>query len=213
VAHSGIILFVLVLVTIIFLDNFNKTNRCRVACMGNSITDEHLSNYPSQLQTMLGEKYTVKSFGSSGATVLFDTYHPYWHTIDFFEAQEFFPDIVVIMLGTNDARTDNFQSINNFVTDYTKILNRIQLLDSKPKIFLVKPPPIFENDLDLVPESFSEKIIPLIEQVGNEQNIEIIDVYSEMKNHPEYFIDGVHPNNAGAKVIATQAYIAINSYQ
>jgi len=181
--------------------------------MGNSITDEHLSNYPSQLQTMLGENYTVESFGISGATVLFDTYHPYWHTIDFIEAQEFFPDIVVIMLGTNDARTDNFQSINNFVADYTKILNQIQVLDSKPKIFIVKPPPIFENDLDLVPESFSEKILPLIEQVGNENNIEVIDVYSEMKNHPEYFIDGVHPNNEGATVIATQVYNAISNYK
>ncbi|MEJ2243725.1 MAG: GDSL-type esterase/lipase family protein [Candidatus Bathyarchaeota archaeon] len=200
---------ILVLITIIVLDNVNKTNKIRVACMGDSITEEY--NYPSQLQTMLGENYTVDNFGSSGATVLFDTHNAYWNTDDFFEAREVLPNIVVIMLGTNDARTDNFQSIDNFVADYTKILNQIQLLGTKPKIFVVKPPPIFDNKYDLQPESFSEKIIPLIEQVANEQKITIIDVYSEMKNHPEYLIDGVHPTTEGAKVIATQVYDAIIS--
>lgn len=210
--YSGIIVVILALVTIIVQDNINivnKTNKIRVACMGDSITDN--SNYPSQLQNMLGENYTVEGFGIMGATVLLDTYRPYVYQRKFSAAKKFLPDIAVIMLGTNDARTDNFQSIDNFVSDYIKILNQIQLLGTKPKIFVVKPPPIFENNLDLQPESFSEKIIPLIEQLGKEQKITIIDVYSEMENHPEYLIDGVHPTTEGAKVIATQVHNAIIS--
>ncbi|MFZ7138861.1 MAG: GDSL-type esterase/lipase family protein [archaeon] len=193
------------------INSVNSTKKIRVACMGDSITDEYISDYPSQLQSMLGENYTVESFGVMGATALLDTHHPYYYEHKFGSAKTFLPDIAVVMLGTNDARTDNFQSIENFVSDYTKILNQIQLLGTKPKIFIVKPPPIFENNLDLQGESFAETIIPLIEKLGNEQKISVIDVYSEMKNHPEYFVDGVHPNTEGATVIATQVHNAIIS--
>jgi len=203
---------ILVLVVIIVQANINVVNdpkKIRVACMGDSITDDHFSNYPSLLQNMLGDNYEVESFGIMGATVLFDTYWPYVYQTEFFEVKKFLPDIAVIMLGTNDARPDNFGSIQNFVQDYTKIIKQIQMLESKPKIFVVKPPPIFENIVELAPENFSEEIIPRIEEVANSQNLEIIDVYSLMENHPEYLIDGVHPNTEGAGVIASQVYDAI----
>ena len=179
--------------------------------MGDSITDEQFSSYPSKLQSMLGDNYTVESFGVMGATVLFDTYWPYVYQPEFSAAKKFLPDIAVVMLGTNDARPDNFGSIDNFVADYKKIIKQIQILGTKPKIFLVKPPPIFENVVELVPENFSEEIIHRIEEVANDQNIAIIDVYSVMENHPEYLIDGVHPNSEGASVIATQVYNAITA--
>ena len=207
---------ILVLVAMIVqanINSVNETRKIRVACMGDSITDEHFSNYPSQLQSMLGDNYTVESFGVMGATVLFDTYWPYVYQPEFGAAKKFLPDIVVLMLGTNDARPDNFGSIDNFVDDYTKLIKQIQILGTKPKIFLVKPPPIFENVVELVPENFSEDIIPRIEEVANNQNIAIIDVYSVIENHPEYLIDGVHPNTEGATVIATQVYGAISSYK
>jgi len=211
VTFIGILVVVLALAAIIVQVtlNVNDSKIIRVACMGDSITDERYSEYTSDLQNMLGENYTAKSFGIMGATVLFDTYHPYWEEDDFSEAQEFLPDIVVIMLGTNDARPDNFGSIDNFVGDYIKIIKQIQLLGTKPKVFIVKPPPIFENVVELVPENFSEEIIPRIEEVANTLNLEIIDVYSVMQNHPEYLIDGVHPNAEGSTVIATQVYNAI----
>jgi lysophospholipase L1-like esterase len=190
----------------------NDSQRIRVACMGDSITDDKFTEYTKDLQTMLGDKYDVGSFGIAGATVLYDTYWPYAYQTEFASGKNFLPDIVVIMLGTNDARTDNFGSIDNFVEDYTKIIKQIQLLGTKPKIFVVKPAPIFENDLDLQPESFSEEIIPRIEQFANEQQLEIIDVYSVMENHPEYLVDGVHPNSDGSKVIATQVYNAIKLF-
>ena len=203
---------VLVLVAIVVQANINIVNdskKIRVACMGDSITDKHLSNYPSKLQTLLGDDYEVESFGIMGATVLFDTYWPYVYQNEFLEGKQFLPNIVVIMLGTNDARPDNFGSIDNFVGDYMKIIKQIQMLGTKPKIFVVKPPPIFENIVELVPENFSEEIIPRIDEVANTLNLEIIDVYSVMENHPEYFLDGVHPNSEGETVIATQVYNAI----
>jgi lysophospholipase L1-like esterase len=181
----------------------------RVACVGNSITE--LSNYTTDLQTMLGTKFLIGNFGVSGATVLSHTYTPYIDEEAFTNAKEFQPDIVVIMLGTNDARTDSYQSIENFVENYKNLITELQQISSKPKIFLVKPPPIFPNDLDLNPESFRDGVIPRIEQVANELGLTVIDVYSALENRSDCFVDGVHPSAEGGTIIAETVYGVLNS--
>jgi lysophospholipase L1-like esterase len=188
--------------------NNSSANLIRVACIGDSITE--LPDYPHDLQTLLGSNYTVGNFGVGGATVLLDTDKPYIDQVKFVEAKNFLPDIAIIMLGTNDARTDHYKSIDDFVPDYMKLINEIQALESNPKIFLVKPPPIFDNKYELKNENLLEGIIPRIEQIANEEGLLIIDVYAALENHPEYFWDdGVHPSNEGANVIANEVYEAI----
>lgn len=220
ISRKKTVLFVSVLlVTLIFvvvgvqtsLHNINNTKISRVACIGDSITElmVEFRSYPTELQNMLGDSYRVGNFGTSGATVLFDTYVPYVHQTSFFRAKVFFPNIVVIMLGTNDARTDNFKSIDNFVSDYMKLINEIQTVKTNPQIFLVKPPPIFDNDLNLNGDNFLQEIIPRIEKIANETSLPIIDVYSAMEDHPEYFQDGVHPTSEATTIIATEVYNAI----
>ena len=150
------------------------------------------------------------NFGAGGSTVLLDTDKPYIDQIEFVRAKNFLPDIAIIMLGSNDARTDHFKSIENFVPDYMKLINEIQALESNPEIFLVKPPPIFDNEFELKNVNLLEGIIPRIEQIANEEELLIIDVYIALENHPEHFWnDGIHPNSEGATVIANEVYEAI----
>jgi len=184
-----------------------SANLIRVACIGDSITD--MGYYPNALQALLGSNYTVGNFGVGGATVLMDTGKPYIDQVEFVRAKNFLPDIAVIMLGTNDARTDHFKSIENFVSDYMKLINEIQEIESNPKVFLVKPPPLFDNEHELKNENLLEGIIPRIEQIANGEGLPIIDVYSALEDHPEYFWDGVHPSSEGAAVIANEVYEAI----
>jgi lysophospholipase L1-like esterase len=73
----------------------------------------------------------------------------------------------------------------------------------------VKPPPIFDNEFYLRNTNLLEGIIPRIEQVANELSLTTIDVYTPLANHREYFMDGIHPNNEGASVIASEIYKAI----
>jgi lysophospholipase L1-like esterase len=186
---------------------FSGIGATRVACIGDSITQ--FSTYPNDLQTMLGTSYNVREFGVSGSTVLFSSFAPYIDQREFQRAKQFLPNIVIIMLGTNDAREDYYQSIANFVADYKQLIREVQALESKPKIFLVKPPPIFDNDLDLSNVNMLEGVLPGIGQVAEELNLTLIDVYTHLVSHPEYFSDGVHPNNEGAKVIASEVYKAI----
>jgi acyl-CoA thioesterase-1 len=190
----------------IFGDRAN-INPTRVACLGDSITE--LSGYPNDLQIMLGANYNVSKFGVSGATVSVNSYTPYISQEAFQEAKEFLPNIVIIMLGTNDARADTYQSIDEFVADYKQLVAEVQALKSKPKIFLVKPPPIFDNNLALNNTNLLKGVIPRIEQVANDLGLPTIDVYTPLATHPEYFMDGVHPNSEGANLIASEICKAI----
>ena len=187
--------------------NNSSANLISVACIGDSITE--LPYYPNELQSLLGTNYTVGNFGAGGSTVLLDTDKPYIDQVEFVKAKNFLPDIAIVMLGTNDARTDYYKSIENFVSDYMKLINGIQALESNPKIFLAKPPPLFDNEYELKNENLLDGIIPRIEQIANDEGLLIIDVYAALENHPEYYWDGIHPSSEGAAVIANEVYEAI----
>ena len=178
-----------------------------VACMGDSITQ--ITGYPADLQTLLGNSSIVGNFGLSSTTVDFYTSLPYFFQPEFRNATNFKPTTVIIMLGTNDARTDNYQQIGSFVTDYEFMISRIETLCRGTQIYLVEPPPIFNNTLSLNGTDFAQGVIPRIQQVANAMGLPLIDVYDQLTNHPEYFPDGVHPDSEGAQVIANIIYNAI----
>ena len=180
----------------------------KVACIGDSITEE--SEYPYDLQAMLGSNYTVENFGSKESTVLHLSWKPYINQTEFQRAIDFDPDIIVIMLGTNDGLAMLQPFNDNFEDDYTALVNSFQQLDGDEQIFIVKSPPIFSNNTDLSPTFHSETIIPKTEQLANKLNLPIIDVYNRCTDHPDYFEDGVHPNSQGAALIAFEVYGAIN---
>jgi lysophospholipase L1-like esterase len=179
----------------------------RVACVGDSITE--LTQYPEDLQNMLGANSTVMNFGVTGSTVDFNSVKPYIFQDAFQEAKAFLPTIVIILLGTNDARADVYPFIGSFVHDYEQLISQFQTLKSKPQIFLVKPPPIFSNDLNISSVDLLQGVIPNIEQVAKETKLPLVDVHAPLTKHPEYFPDGVHPNDEGAGIIATQIYAGI----
>ncbi len=209
------VLIVALSLTIVFSDNpatysVNDNKLSRVACLGDSITN--MTGYPEELQTLLGNHSVVGNFGVNGATVNLWTNKPYYYDLTYRDARNFLPTTVIIMLGTNDARTDNYLKISNFTANYERMVNRTERWNSTQQIFLVIPPPIFNNTLDLNSTSYVEGVIPRIKQVANDFGLPIVDVYTPLVDHPEYFYDGVHPNSAGVQVIANTIYKAINEY-
>jgi lysophospholipase L1-like esterase len=199
--------------TALFLIAQNTPKQIRIACVGDSITAgvETYAGYPIYMQQKLGNNYSVKNFGVVAATVMLNTIKPYLDQPAFQNAKLYQPDIVVIMLGTNDAHILNYPNIERFKADYEILISETRSIQSRPRIFLVKPPPIFQNDLNLSNTNLIEGIIPRIEEIANEQGLQTIDVCSALINHPEYFIDGVHPNKQGSEVIAETIYPAIIS--
>ena len=181
----------------------------RVACVGDSITA--ISGYPSELQSLLGPKYTVENFGVSGSTVSLHSWKPYMHQPEFQNALAFDPDIVIIMLGTNDDLMALHQYNESFEDDYVKLITSFQQIQNNPDILIAKSPPIFSNRTDLSPTYLTDTIIPKTENMAAKMNLPVIDVYSAFENQTDYFVDGVHPNSQGASVIASEVYNTLDS--
>jgi lysophospholipase L1-like esterase len=134
------------------------------------------------------------------------------NTSTFKSALEFEPDTVIIMLGTNDAQPSLHQYKVSFVDDYVTLISEFQKLSSKPEIWIVLPPPIFSDQGGKIsPEYFANTLIPLIEEVASQTDLLTIDVFSALANHSDFFPDGVHPNYAGAELIADEIYKAIKT--
>jgi lysophospholipase L1-like esterase len=181
----------------------------RVACIGDSITES--SGYSNELWRMLGANYTVRNFGVGGTTVSLDNDFPYMYQTAFQEAKKFQPHIVIIMLGTNDANPYVQQFNSSFVNDYIHLISAFEALASKPKIWLVKPPPIFDNGTGLSTPYFTSQVLPRIEEVATKTKLPLIDVYSALINHPERFGDGVHPDEEGGRLIAEAIFKGLSS--
>ena len=181
----------------------------RVACVGDSITE--ITSYVSTLQAKMNQTSTIGNFGASGATVSLSSVEPYLLENISKDAQSFQPATIIILLGTNDARQDVYPYIDTFVSDYKVLISKFQALESNPKIYLALPPPIFNNTIGISISHLADEVIPRIRQVANETGLPLIDTYTSMLNHPEYFVDGVHPNDDGARVIAETIYKEICS--
>jgi acyl-CoA thioesterase I len=183
----------------------------RVACVGDSITER--SGYTEKLASMLGSNYSVGNFGVSGTTVTLESETPYMMESKFRSAESFQPEIVVIMLGTNDAREDYSKYQESFEEEYSELISSFQHLSSKPGIVLVRSPPIFNNNLFLNGTTLSDSVIPHIDHVANNLNLPVVDVYDAFGDHSEYTADGVHPTNEGADIIASEVYNSIRAME
>jgi lysophospholipase L1-like esterase len=181
----------------------------RVACVGDSITAN--SGYPSDLQALLGANYTVGNFGSSGSTVSLNSWKPYMNQTEFQNAEDFQPDIVIIMLGTNDDLMGLHQYNESFEDDYGKLITSFQQTQNNPEVLIAESPPIFSNSTDLSPAYLTSIIIPKTQDLANRLNLPLVDVYSAFDNQSDCFVDGVHPDSQGASIIASEVYYSMDS--
>lgn len=182
----------------------------KVACIGNSITegagveDKTNDSYPAQLQQQLGADFHVKNFGVGSRTLLRNGDFPYWNEDAFQEAKDFQPDVVVILLGTNDSKPQNWKYSEEFVKDYQVFIDEFQALDSKPKIFICNPLPSFPHEGQIDGEIIMKEVLPKIEEISISKELEVIDLYEPFVDKSDLLPDAVHPNKAGAKLIAEQ---------
>lgn len=185
----------------------------RVACVGDSITfgagaGPHQS-YPDQLGRMLGHHWEVRNFGVSGTTMLKDGDNPYWKTKQFRQALDFRPDVVLIMLGTNDTKPQNWKHKDQYAADYKDMVGRFAKLASKPRIFVCLPPPVPGKGNYGINEEGVQEEMPAIKKIATDEGTGLLDMHAALADHPELLPDRVHPNTEGATRMAKAAYKAL----
>jgi lysophospholipase L1-like esterase len=185
----------------------------RVACVGDSITAgvgaAKGESYPAQLGKMLGKQWKVRNFGVSGSTLLKDGDKPYQKQKAFQAALQYQPQVVIIMLGTNDTKPQNWKLKAEFTADYKDLLEQFATLPSKPRILICHPVPVPGQGNFGINEAGVREEAPLIDKVAQEIRAGVIDMYTALKDHPEMFPDRVHPNTAGAALMAKAVYKAL----
>lgn len=188
----------------------------RVACVGDSITFGSgtaipgLESYPAQLQRMLDwHKWRVGDYGVSGATLMNRGDKPYQKQTAFKDALTFNPNIVVIMLGTNDTKPDNWQFKADYVDDYADLIAKFRALPSHPRIFLCRPPIVTGPGAYGINERGIQEEIPLIDGLAKKENLTVIDMHAPLEGRDPLLPDHVHPNTAGANVLARTVYHAL----
>src|SRR4051794_12474851 len=151
-------------------DKSDKDRKLRVACVGDSITfgsgiaDRAHNSYPAQLARLLGDRYDVRNFGVSGATLLKNGDKPYWKEKAFQEAKDFQPDLVVIKLGTNDSKPQNWKHKDEFVADARDLVREFSGLPSHPRVFVCRPVPAYPGNWGIRDEVIRNEVIPLLDE-------------------------------------------------
>lgn len=156
----------------------------KLACVGDSITEGYSNSagrsYPSQLAPLLGAKWDVRNFGLKSRTLLKDTAETYWTTSQFFAAQNFLPDVVVIMLGANNAKAAYWDPVN-FEADYAAMISTFQNLSSNPRIFICRPTCVMEPGNFGITDAIIRQQIPIINKVALGLGVGVIDNYAATK--------------------------------
>lgn len=191
-----------------------RKDAIRVACVGNSITfgaglgNRDRDSYPAVLGRLLGDGYQVKNFGANARTMLNKGDNPYMKDQTYQNALAFNPNIVIIKLGTNDSKGSNWKYKADYMKDLQTMINTFKALPTQPKIYLCYPSKVYGAN-DINDNVISREIIPMIRKVAEKNGLPVIDLHTAMDGKPEFFPDGVHPNERGVRLMVKTIYEAL----
>lgn len=221
-------IFCVSLSTELFSQASSKSDSLKIACIGDSITygarvsDPSDDSYPAELQKLFdGEPVNVRNFGIGGATMIKFGSPNVWQVLE--EVEDYQPDIVTIMVGTNDTvgpPRHNWENIDDFESDYRSYISQLKLIPTSPKIYLMSP-----TDMNLDTPGMSDERIENLEsrrprlwelrnrikQIAEDEKVHFIDMTSAFEDKTVLFTeeDGVHPNAEGYEALAQEVYSAI----
>ena len=175
----------------------------RVACVGDSLTqgtccsDEATCSYPAELQALLDQsRYEVKNFGASGFAAMkkYNKGWSYWDHANFKKSHDYLPDIVILMLGTNDIIHNRFDT--DYEADMKELIGTYQSLDSHPTVYVVTAPVAHDSRGD----NLQNKVLPAQKKIAEETGCTLIDLNTETLSWAKnelYAPDGLHFNDKG----------------
>lgn len=199
-------------VTVTFDYQFKGT----ITCVGDSLTEGHnwpSESYPTFINSFLpeGSEAKVNNCGKNGASFkTFGQYNPAYNTTTQYQnSLKEQPDIVTILLGTNDA-TNWENEKDDFYNDYTNLINLYQThWEVEPQIILLTSPTTKNpNSFDIPNDTIRDKVNPIQRQVADELDLPLIDLREIFDNYEgglDELVrpnDGVHFSLKAAKMVA-----------
>ncbi len=155
-----------------------STQPIKIACVGDSITEgsglavQSKTAYPVALGELLGPDYSVLNCGRSATTMSRNGDFPYWIAKEFSNVFADSPDIIVIKMGTNDTKPQNW-NIDDFMNSYQAMIDTFNTISTNPKIFLCYPVPVYETNWGINDSTLIAGVIPAIEKIVAKNNLPV----------------------------------------
>lgn len=192
-------------------------NKTVIGCVGDSNTAGGVESntgfytWPVLLSKILGYKHQVRNFGRYGTTLLSTGNDPWANTKPSTEAgsqynrhKEQNPDISIIALGTNDSKEINWttDAPTRFRNEYVAMIQEFQSYPAKPKVIMFMPIRAFSTTSSIRNSVIDTEIRPIIRDISKTYGIALIDGYAASENMSEMMPDGIHPDEAGLRILA-----------
>ena len=200
-----------------------KKDIIHVACLGDSITfgtgsaDPTVHSYPAYYQKMLGYDYYVEKYGAPSNSLIETDSPSYLNHSHFTKSAEANPDVVIVMLGTNDTRPTRwadsaYKDWSNparsqaFLTSGDKLVANFKKVNPDVQIIFATCP--------YVPQAadWTANLVnygnPHIKQVAANNNCQVIDIFSYTKKNVTMFAggDGLHLKDEKYEMLAQGFY-------
>jgi alpha-L-fucosidase 2 len=198
---------VIVYLSFILLIVTSCSKDTKVVCVGDSITEgyglacQSKTGYPVMLDSVLGPGYTVLNSGRSATTLQKKGDFPYWICKEFSNVFAFQPNIIIVMLGTNDTKSQNWHAAS-YEKDYQALIDTFKTIPTNPKIYLCLPVPVFKTKWGINDSTIVHGVIPIVQKLAKTNNLPVIDLYHQMGQQGVNFFDSIHPNEKADKVMA-----------
>ena len=164
----------------------------KIACVGDSITfgagiaAREKLNYPAQLGYLLGDDYEVRNFAVNGSTMLNNGDQPFTKTAAYKNSLSYQPDIVIIKLGTNDSKPQNWKFKAEFADDTQELIQSYTSLQNQARVILCQPVPVAKDKSGITEEVTRGEIAPLVRNVALQLNTELVDLHTPLVNHKDW---------------------------
>ncbi|MBE6619574.1 MAG: hypothetical protein E7626_07365 [Ruminococcaceae bacterium] len=175
---------------------------------GSSSTAINRYNYAVYLQKMLGFKYYVANYGVPGLTAA-----EYEQSNEYKLSLSAVPDVVIIMLGFNDANPSenvwkNAEDKEAYVQTLTRMVNEYRKINSGVQIYFVS------STHKATSQKWEENLTELaatISAAAIELDEAYVDVHTVSREQEWVFPDGRHLKNEGYEKLATTIFDALKT--
>ena len=201
--------------------------KLNIACIGDSLTAGHNwanESYPTKLAGMVDENYVVENCGVNGISIT--GYGGSWKNPNmryikqdvYQKSVNFKPDILAIMLGTNDA-TEWSKAEPTFEDEYRILLDSyIEQFPLAKYIMMVSPPVVSPNQFGIPNDEIRDYVNPIQRDLAAEYYFDILDLREEFEDTPDYQTKFLRPNDdvhftvEGAEYVAGRVWDLIKNY-
>lgn len=192
----------------------------RITFIGDSITHgalvKHDQTWSHYMNELLGYSYDCYNGGVSAAAAFEGAGYgfPYRLQNQFTYTGNMKSDLVVIMLGTNDAKYikdyntnvmftgDNLEKWHQkFITDYSKIVNNCDT--GNAQFIFVMPPWNYHDEWT---DEIIRKMGEWVTELATMFDAKLYNMYETTYQHESWFDDKLHPNKTGYQEMAAAFY-------